>query len=169
MVKGIDDPLYWFSTEWFQAETIRNFVWQYPEALYLLLSLPLLMLLKWLVYRNSSAKLTVAFPKKEIKWHPVSLLRFVPLVFLMLSFILLILSLTRPQITNEKVEQWSEGIDIVLLVDISESMLIEDFSPNRLEAAKKVAYDFVEGRFQDRYFLLYFLHHLIRSSPLKPF
>lgn len=49
---------------------------------------------------------------------------------------LLLVTVARPQRTNEQVEQWSEGIDIALVLDISESMKIEDFKPNRLEAAK---------------------------------
>lgn len=166
MVKGLDDPLYWFSLEWFRLETIQNFVWQHPEVLYLLFAVPLLFLLRWFFYHRSSQKLTVAFPKKEIKWHPESLLRFVPALLLTLSLIFLILSLARPQITNEKVEQWSEGIDIMLLIDISESMLIEDFKPNRLEAAKKVAHDFVDGRFQDRIGLVVFSGDAYSMSPL---
>lgn len=166
MVKGIEDPLYWLSFEWFQIETISNFVWQHPELLYLLFLLPVLFLLRWLLYRKSSQKLTVAFSKKDLKWEPMSLLRFVPVILLTISLILLILSLARPQITNEKVEQWSEGIDIMLLVDISESMLIEDFKPNRLEAAKKVANDFVDGRLQDRIGLVVFSGDAYSMSPL---
>ncbi|MDQ3394743.1 MAG: VWA domain-containing protein [Bacteroidota bacterium] len=166
MVKGIDDPFYWLSFNWFLPETVAGFVWQYPDILFLVLGLPILFLLRWLFYRKSSQKLTVAFPKKEIKWHPSSLLRFVPLILLLFSLIFLIISLARPQVTNEKVEQWSEGIDIMLLIDISESMLIEDFKPNRLEAAKQVAHEFVDGRFQDRIGLVVFSGDAYSMSPL---
>ena len=57
---------------------------------------------------------------------------------------MIILSLARPQKSNEKIDRWSEGIDIMLVVDISESMQIEDFSPNRLESAKSVAKKFID-------------------------
>jgi len=78
----------------------------------------------------------------------------------------IIVSLARPQTTNEQVEQWSEGIDIVLNIDISESMKIEDFKPNRLDAAKEVATSFVEGRFQDRIGLVIFSGDALPTCPL---
>src|SRR5690606_298311 len=76
------------------------------------------------------------------------------------------LALARPQKTNEKVEQWTEGIDIMLVIDISESMQIQDFQPNRLEAAKKVGRDFISGRFQDRIGLVVFSGDAFSMSPL---
>ncbi len=78
----------------------------------------------------------------------------------------LVVCMARPQTTNEQVEQWSEGIDIMLTIDISESMRIEDFRPNRLEAAKDVARDFVAGRFQDRIGLVIFSGDAYSRSPL---
>jgi len=74
--------------------------------------------------------------------------------------------LARPQKTNEKVEQWTEGIDIMIALDISQSMQIEDFLPNRLEAAKKVARDFINGRVQDRIGLVVFSGDAFSLSPL---
>lgn len=76
------------------------------------------------------------------------------------------MALARPQTTNEQVEQWSEGIDIMLVIDISESMQIQDFRPNRLESAKSVARDFVTGRFQDRIGLVVFSGDAYSRSPL---
>ena len=84
----------------------------------------------------------------------------------LLALICVLIALARPQKTNEKVEQWTEGIDIMLAVDISESMLIEDFAPNRLEAAKKEAKNFVKGRFQDRIGLVIFSGEAYSLSPL---
>jgi Ca-activated chloride channel family protein len=80
--------------------------------------------------------------------------------------LMVIIALARPQKTNEKVEQWTEGIDIMLVIDISESMQIEDFKPNRLESAKKVAQDFISGRFQDRIGLVIFSGDAYSLSPL---
>ena len=68
--------------------------------------------------------------------------------------------------TNEKVEQYTEGIDIMLAMDISQSMQIEDFEPNRLEAAKKVALDFIQGRLQDRIGLVVFSGDAFSLAPL---
>ena len=60
----------------------------------------------------------------------------------------------------------SEGIDIVLTIDISESMRIQDFTPNRLEAAKDVARNFISGRMQDRIGLVVFSGDAYSLSPL---
>jgi Ca-activated chloride channel family protein len=74
--------------------------------------------------------------------------------------------LARPQKTNEKVEQWTEGIDIMIALDISQSMQIEDFKPNRLQAAKDVARDFINGRKQDRIGLVVFSGDAFSLAPL---
>jgi Ca-activated chloride channel family protein len=79
---------------------------------------------------------------------------------------LILIALARPQKTNEKVEQWTEGIDIMLAIDISQSMQIEDFAPNRLEAAKNVARDFIKGRLQDRIGLVVFSGDAFSLTPL---
>ena len=62
--------------------------------------------------------------------------------------------------------KWSEGIDIILTLDISESMQIEDFKPNRLESAKNVAKTFINGRFQDRIGLVVFSGESYSRCPL---
>jgi Ca-activated chloride channel family protein len=63
---------------------------------------------------------------------------------------LIITCLARPQRSQQRIEQTSEGIDITLVLDVSESMLLEDIKPNRLEAAKTVARSFIQGRVHDR-------------------
>jgi Ca-activated chloride channel family protein len=87
-------------------------------------------------------------------------------VLISLILTLIIISIARPQKTNEKVEQWTEGIDIMLVIDISESMQIEDFKPNRLEAAKETALKFIQGRFQDRIGIVIFSGDAYSLSPL---
>jgi Ca-activated chloride channel family protein len=94
------------------------------------------------------------------------LIRFIPEIVLSLVVILILIALARPQRTNEKVEQWTEGIDIMLALDISQSMQIEDFKPNRLEAAKDVARDFIKGRKQDRIGLVVFSGDAFSLAPL---
>jgi Ca-activated chloride channel family protein len=64
------------------------------------------------------------------------------------------------------VEQWTEGIDILLAIDISQSMQIEDFIPNRLDAAKNVARDFIKGRVQDRIGIVVFSGDAFSLAPL---
>lgn len=77
--------------------------------------------------------------------------KFVPLLFKLMAFVFLVIALARPQESTTKVKRNVEGIDIVLSLDISDSMLIEDMTPkNRMEAAKKIIKDFVSGRSSDR-------------------
>lgn len=73
-----------------------------------------------------------------------------------LAFTLVVLALARPQYQNTTVERNAEGIDIVLTLDISTSMKAEDLKPNRLEAAKNVARDFIDKRISDRIGLVVF-------------
>lgn len=73
-----------------------------------------------------------------------------------LAFALIVLAMARPQYKNTTVERNAEGIDIVLDIDISTSMKAEDLKPNRLEAAKNVAKDFINKRVSDRIGLVLF-------------
>lgn len=78
----------------------------------------------------------------------------------------LVISLARPQRGNIEEKLITEGIDIVLAVDISSSMKAEDFKPNRLGAAKSVAQDFIMGRKNDKIGLVVFSRRAITHSPL---
>lgn len=156
----------WLSIDWFAPSKLQSFEWQHPSWLYLLIAIPFLFLLRWLIMTQLRQKLPIALTKTNLKSEPITYLRFIPAFFFTLSLVLLIVGLARPQTTNEEVEQWSEGIDIVLNIDISESMQIEDFRPNRLEAAKKVARGFIKGRFQDRIGLVIFSGDALPSCPL---
>jgi Ca-activated chloride channel family protein len=78
----------------------------------------------------------------------------------------MIVALARPQKTNERVEQYTEGIDIMLVMDISESMDLQDFKPNRLESAKGTAIDFINGRFGDRIGVVIFSGEAYSLAPL---
>ncbi|MFT6866455.1 MAG: Ca-activated chloride channel family protein [Cyclobacteriaceae bacterium] len=156
----------WFSTRWFEPDTLRAFDWEAPIWLYVIPVAILILLLRWFILYHFSKKLPVALNKKDIKSDPISLLRFVPPILFTLSLILILVALARPQSTNEQVEQWSEGIDIMMVIDISQSMELQDFEPNRLEAAKEVARNFVEGRFQDRIGLVVFSGDAYSRSPL---
>lgn len=157
----------WFSLRWFIPEVLQSFTWEQKWWLYLLPIIPLLFLLKWLFTQLvRQTKLPVALNRNELKNESISYLRFIPPIFLMLFLALIIVALARPQTSNEQVEQSSEGIDIVLNIDISESMKGEDFLPNRLESAKEVARNFVKGRFQDRIGLVVFSGEALPSCPL---
>ena len=163
----LDESLYkWYSLEWFTPTALKSFDWEFFFVLYLIPLVLLLFLLKWLLGTKIKQKLPVALPKQEISRHWTSYLRFIPNLFLALSIMLVLVALARPQRTNEQVEQWSEGIDIALVIDISESMQIEDFKPNRLEAAKRTARSFIAGRDQDRIGLVIFSGDAYSLSPL---
>ncbi len=158
------DP--WYSLEWFRPATLRSFSWENPELLYVCAAVPLFFIIRWLWRYKFNQKLPVALPGKGLVSSPLNLIRLLPEILLIFVAILIIAALARPQKTNEKVEQWTEGIDIMIALDISQSMQIEDFTPNRLEAAKKVALDFVSGRIQDRIGLVVFSGDAFSLAPL---
>jgi len=160
------DNLNVWSLEWFSLSTLRAFTWTNNLFLYLILLVPLLFIGRWLWRYFFNQKLPVAFARQEARTSPATLIRFLPEFLLMLIVILLLVALARPQRTNEKVEQWTEGIDIMLAIDISQSMQIEDFTPNRLEAAKDVARDFIKGRLQDRIGIVVFSGDAFSLAPL---
>jgi Ca-activated chloride channel family protein len=87
-------------------------------------------------------------------------------IVLLLSLGLFLLALARPQKGYIEEKLITEGIDIVLAVDISSSMKAEDFKPNRLGAAKSVAKEFISGRKTDKIGLVVFSRKAITSSPL---
>jgi Ca-activated chloride channel family protein len=158
------DP--WYSPEWFAPSVIKNYTWENPILLWALLGIPITLLLRWAVRYYLNQKLPVALVKSDLKSSPLHFLRFVPDLILSMVLALLIVALARPQRTNEKVEQWTEGIDIMIALDISQSMMIEDFKPNRLQAAKDVARDFINGRKQDRIGLTVFSGDAFSLAPL---
>lgn len=93
-------------------------------------------------------------------------LRHVPFVLRMIALTLLVVVLARPQSTDSWQSSEVEGIDIMLAMDVSTSMLAEDLKPNRLEAAKQVAADFINGRPNDNIGLTVFAGQSFTQSPL---
>lgn len=123
-------------------------------------------MVRYLLFVNFRQKTEVAFFHQILKGHWSVYLRFLPDILLGLMLALLLVALARPQKTNEILERNSEGIDIMLVLDISESMKIEDLVPDRLEAAKQVALDFIKGRGQDRIGLVVFSGEAFSLCPL---
>ena len=158
------DP--WYSPQWFTPTVFKNYTWENPLFLYGILAIPLLLLIRWLLKYYLNQKLPVALVKSDLKNSPMHILRFLPDLLLSIVLALILVGLARPQKTNEKVEQWTEGIDIMIALDISQSMQIEDFKPNRLQAAKDVARDFINGRKQDRIGLVVFSGDAFSLAPL---
>jgi Ca-activated chloride channel homolog len=158
------DP--WYSLNWFFPDTLNSFTWENKFYLYALLLVPVLFVVRWAIRYFLNQKLPIALLKSDLKSSPVTWLRLLPELLISIVLCLLLVALARPQRTNEKVEQWTEGIDIMLAIDISQSMQIEDFEPNRLMAAKDVARDFIKGRLQDRIGIVVFSGDAFSLAPL---
>lgn len=156
----------WYSLTWLEPSILRSYSWGQPIFLWIIPLVPLLFAIRWALRYYLNQKLPVAVSSRDLKSSPANLVRLIPEILLMLVLALLLTALARPQKTNEKVEQYTEGIDIMLALDISQSMQIEDFQPNRLEAAKQVALDFIQGRLQDRIGLVVFSGDAFSLAPL---
>ncbi len=90
----------------------------------------------------------------------------VPMVLRCIAFILIVIALARPQTHNAWNEKTVEGIDIMLAMDVSTSMLAEDLKPNRIEAAKAVAAEFIADRPNDNIGLTIFAGESFTQCPM---
>ncbi|MFL0685480.1 MAG: vWA domain-containing protein [Algoriphagus aquaeductus] len=155
-----------FTWYWFLPETFKSYEWENPILLNLLWIIPVLILIRKFVKFLKRPVLELSLPKRAARGNPWTYLRLVPTGFFFMALVFIVVALARPQRSNERVEQFTEGIDILLVMDISESMDLQDFTPNRLEAAKKTAIDFIEGRFGDRIGMVVFSGEAYSLSPL---
>ncbi len=139
-----------------------------PEYLFLLLLI--IPAVFWYIRKmyNSDASLQISSNKMLLKIPKSSRLRFMHLPFIlrMLSLVFLILALARPQASNSWRTESTEGIDIVVTLDISGTMMAEDLKPNRLEAAKKTATEFILSRPNDNIGLVVFSGESFTQCPL---
>lgn len=139
-----------------------------PELFWLLLVL--LPMVAYYVFRQSKNRVDFRYSnvnnirgaESTIKSKLVHL----PFALRMLAAALLIVVLARPQSSSSWQDVTTEGIDMVMALDISGSMLAEDFKPNRLEAAKKVAKTFIQSRPNDRIGLVVFAGESFTQCPL---
>ncbi|HBF88238.1 MAG TPA: aerotolerance regulator BatA [Bacteroidales bacterium] len=147
---------------------LNNLEFAHPNFFYLLLVL--LPMIVWYIFRQKQANASVQISslqgfensKKTMRLylrHSLFVLRLITIVFL-------IFVLARPQSTNSWKNVTTEGIDIIMAMDISSSMLAVDFKPDRLEAAKEVASQFISGRPSDRIGLVVFSGESITQCPL---
>src|ERR1044072_2294587 len=146
----------------------KNITFAYPWCFWLLLLIPVMIYWYFKQGRRQQGALQVS-SIQGLKGLPVSWkarLRPALLVLRILAYAALVTALARPQTSNTSENIDSEGIDIVLGIDISGSMLAEDLQPNRLEAAKKVAADFVEKRISDRIGLVIFSGESFTQCPI---
>jgi Ca-activated chloride channel family protein len=144
--------------------------WATPLAFFALI--PLLLAVAWAIWRSRRQRATVQFSSLDFL-HAAgpnlrAKLRWIPSALLVVSLICVVVALARPQRADSKIKKNVEGIDILLTLDISDSMLIEDMSPhaNRMEAAKAVLSQFVKGRSNDRIGLVVFMGEAFTRVPL---
>lgn len=107
---------------------------------------------------------TFAYLSAPVSWR----MRIIhlPMVLRCLSFIMIVIVLARPQTRNSWDKKSVEGIDIMLAMDVSTSMLAEDLKPNRMEAAKNVAAEFISGRPDDNIGLTIFAGESFTQCPM---
>jgi Ca-activated chloride channel family protein len=146
---------------------LRDIEFAQPFQFILLGLAPILLWVYVNGYHRRQAALTVStigtFPTVAT-WKTA--LRHIPFAFRILAFILLVVALARPQKRNEEQKVSGEGVDIILTIDVSGSMLAQDFTPNRLEAAKEVAANFVDSRPTDRLGLVIFSGESFTLTPV---
>jgi Ca-activated chloride channel family protein len=138
------------------------------EFLYGLLVIPILVVwyLRWAKKGTSEIRFSTLLPFKALKPTLKERLRHLPFILRMLLLAVLIVALARPRTSSSGQNVYTEGIDIAMLLDISGSMLAEDLKPNRIEAAKKVASDFIDGRTTDRIGLVIFSGQSFTQCPM---
>ncbi len=144
-------------------------VWKTWYAFFLLI--PLILLSIWVYKERKRKRTSLMFSQVNLfkRVRPTLRMRFmgVPFILKILALILAVFALARPQQADVKVKKNVEGIDIVITLDISDSMLIEDMQPhNRLESAKIIIKEFIEGRISDRIGLVVFSGEAYTRVPL---
>lgn len=149
-------------------DDLKNINFAYPGFFFLLGLVPLLIYWQLRSYRTRQASLMMS-SLEGLKNFPLSWktrLRPLLTVLRVLTIVLISVALARPQISNVSEDINSEGIDIVICLDISGSMMAEDFQPNRVEEAKHVALDFVEHRPGDRIGFVIFAGESFTQCPI---
>ena len=147
----------------FEGLTFKN-----PELFYLLLVI--VPMAAWYIFRQkrSTASIQVSSTASVFK-APKTIrhyLRHFIFVSQMIAIAFFVIVLARPQSSSNWENVTTEGIDIIIALDISSSMLARDFSPDRLEAAKNVAMEFISGREHDRMGLVVFAGEAFTQCPL---
>ncbi|MFO7810468.1 MAG: VWA domain-containing protein [Candidatus Delongbacteria bacterium] len=137
-----------------------------PQYIYLVF-IPLIALIYHFIKKKTThIRFSGSEPFKGIKKTLRVRLIGLPFVLKVLAAILLILALARPQSTSESSKTTTEGIDIVIALDISTSMLAQDFKPDRFKAALEVAREFIRGRKNDRIGMVVFAGEAYTQCPL---
>jgi Ca-activated chloride channel family protein len=140
----------------------------HPWFFLLFLAIPLLIVWYWFKHKKSRSDLSFSSLSLLGNLKKSFRVKFIHSLFVirLLVLSLIIIAIARPQKSLSKKELKVEGIDIIMTMDISGTMLAEDFIPNRLEAAKEVAMNFISSRPNDRIGLVVFSGEAFTQCPL---
>ena len=146
----------------------NNFEFHSPEFFWLFLLIPIVIL--WYVLMRKKSAATFTIPTiNGFKANQSIIPKLKPIlnVLRLVAFCLLILALARPRnVSVSKKTKTNRGIDIVMAIDVSASMLARDLKPNRLEALKKVATEFVNQRPNDRIGIVVYAGESFTQTPI---
>ena len=147
---------------------LGDVTFKYPFVLYFLALVPLILVWYWRKNKKNTPDVTYSSLQVFEGLKPTLRERLVHLPAFLRAAVLfrLIVALARPQSFSTGENVYTEGIDVAMLLDISGSMLAEDFKPNRLEAAKDVIDNFVKGRTSDKIGLVVFASQSFTQCPL---
>lgn len=142
---------------------------EYPALLWLLV-LPLLLIVHYVYMelkgRNPHLRVSNAIPWKQEKNTVLNIIRHMPFVLRIAALSLIIIAIARPRSSTKLDKVQSEGIDIMLTMDVSTSMLARDFTPDRISAAKDIAIEFIAQRPSDRMGIVVFAGESYTQCPL---
>ena len=142
---------------------------EYPKLLWLL-AVPVLLIAHYLWLelsgRRPHLRVSTVMPWKEGGLSPLTVLRHVPFALRIAAIVMIIIAIARPRSSTEVEKIDSEGIDIVLAMDVSTSMLARDFKPDRISAAKDIAIEFIAQRPSDRMGIVVFAGESYTQCPL---
>ena len=142
---------------------------EYPALLWLLV-LPLLLIVHYVYMelkgRNPHLRVSNAIPWKQEKNTVLNIVRHMPFVLRIVALSLIIIAIARPRSSTKLDKVQSEGIDIMLTMDVSTSMLARDFTPDRISAAKDIAIEFISQRPSDRMGIVVFAGESYTQCPL---
>ena len=139
------------------------------KGYFLLLLLLIPYILWYFLYRRKNEPTMRMSGTKQYLYAPKSLrvrLIHLPMFLRCVSFVLIVCAMARPQTRNSWDNKTVEGINIMLAMDVSTSMLAEDLKPNRMEAAKDVAHEFISGRPNDNIGLTIFAGEAFTQCPM---
>ena len=142
---------------------------EYPQLLWLEL-IPLLLVFHYLYLelkeRRPHLRVSTIVPWKKQGLSFLAVFRHVPFVLRTLALVMIILAVARPRSSGQVEKVDTEGIDIMLTMDVSTSMLARDFNPDRLNAAKDIAIEFIAQRPYDRIGIVVFAGESYTQCPL---